>query len=215
MRAPVKRSTVHDWIEQQPTYYFEVNIMTTTMNSGHSENVKGPHKGPVTQAAESFFESIRVRQGKQVGVTTGFAVALEACMRKAMKGDLRALAQIMEFIEEYQLNEINENNTGLEQDHASVAAGIIFKRILVRQGDQVRETSRLVIALQACMHKAMAGDLIAMEKIMDCMNKYRPLTRRMSIQWVIGEKDGTSRPWGEPIEFEVPLQKQRRGRRVY
>ena len=73
--------------------------MTTTMNSGHSENVKGPHKGPVTQAAESFFESIRVRQGKQVGVTTGFAVALEACMRKAMKGDLRALAQIMEFID--------------------------------------------------------------------------------------------------------------------
>jgi hypothetical protein len=74
----------------------------TRFRKGQSGNPKGRPKGrkhDAIQIKDLLFKTIRVNDGNGIRSVPKLVVAIEVCLNKALKGDLRALEKIMKMAE--------------------------------------------------------------------------------------------------------------------
>ena len=76
----------------------------TRFQKGRSGNPSGRPKGSKNasvQINDVLFKSIRVNDGNGVRLVPKIVVAVEVCLHKAMKGDVRALMKMMDIAERF------------------------------------------------------------------------------------------------------------------
>src|SRR6185503_16958090 len=78
--------------------------INTRFKKGQSGNPSGRPKGrkdDATQIKDVLFKPIRIRDGNSIRTVSKLAAALEVCLNKALKGDLRAFMKVMEIAEKF------------------------------------------------------------------------------------------------------------------